>query len=46
MESRWCCDNCGGWIVEDPYTGTAQCETCGVKILPDGTVDWSECEDE
>jgi DNA-directed RNA polymerase subunit RPC12/RpoP len=40
------CDRCGGWLVEDIQTGEMQCDTCHIRILPDGSVDESYCEDE
>ena len=45
MVSRIICRECGGWLVEN-QTGGFDCDTCGIRILSDGTVDKSDCEDE
>ena len=45
MVSRDICKECGGWLVEDIQTGEMNCDTCGIIILPDGTIDKSDCED-
>jgi uncharacterized Zn finger protein (UPF0148 family) len=46
MVSRIICKECGGWLIEDVRTGEMNCDTCGIRILPDGTIDKSDCEDE
>ena len=39
------CDFCGGFLVENIWTGEMICDTCNVIILVDGTVDKSNCEE-
>lgn len=38
------CDLCGGRLEENIHTGELICDTCHIRILPDGTVDESDCE--
>jgi DNA-directed RNA polymerase subunit RPC12/RpoP len=46
MVSRVICKECGGWLVEDMQTGEMNCDTCKIRILPDGTIDRSDCEED
>ena len=39
------CDFCGGSLVENVRTGEMICDTCNIRILVDGTVDKSDCEE-
>ena len=45
MVSRVICKECGGWMVEN-QTGRFACDTCKIRILPDGTIDRSDCEED
>ena len=34
-----------GWMVEN-QTGRFTCDTCNIRILQDGTIDRSDCEED
>jgi len=45
VESRWICEKCGGWIIENSHDGGGSCDTCGRVILSDGSIDDIDCEE-